>query len=222
MGLVCAPTFRNVPNVDLLVSDETGSETLSLQVKTAWWALRRRGRGEQRKPHHYEWSMNWKSARLNTGNLFFAFVDLKKFTELPDIFTVPSSIVAAYYEGGDPATWIWPRYHEDVETLQPYKNERGLKLILDHLKIAPAPPTNTLGMAQTSPITDQRPETKVSATSSHPLQSQAARPFLQIAVKTKASRRTSIAPRTNQAAGCAYKRSLSRSRVARQNAFISV
>jgi hypothetical protein len=137
MGLICAPTFRNVPTVDLLVSDENGSLSISLQVKTAWFAMRERGRGEQRRPHHYEWSMNWKSARLNVPNLFFAFVDLKEFTELPDIFIVPSSVVSTYYEGGDPETWKWPRYHVDVEKLAPYKNEGGFNLILHHLEISP-------------------------------------------------------------------------------------
>lgn len=122
MGLQCAPTFGNVPSVDVLVSNIDGSAMISLQVKTTGYALRERGRGEDRKPHHYEWDIGWKSARLNIPNLFFALVDLKDFVELPDVFVVPSKIIAAYFEGGDPEVWRRARYHEIIEELSPYKN----------------------------------------------------------------------------------------------------
>ncbi len=75
--LICAPTFRNIPGVDLLVSDPKGASFISLQVKTSMWAMRERGRGEDKKPYEYQWAMNWTSARQNESNLFFAFVDLK-------------------------------------------------------------------------------------------------------------------------------------------------
>lgn len=133
LGLICAPTFRNVPGVDLLVSDDKGALFVSLQVKTSVWALRQRGRGEAKKPHHYEWAMNWNSARQNEPNLFFVLVDLKGFADLPDVFIVPSSVIAKYYAGGDPETWRWPRYHELVENLEPYKN--AFDLILRHMGI---------------------------------------------------------------------------------------
>jgi hypothetical protein len=133
LDLICAPTFRNVPGVDLLVSDPKGATFVSLQVKTSMSAMRERGRGDQKKPDRYEWAMNWASARQNEANLFFAFVDLKGFQELPDVFIVPSSVVAKYYEGGDPEKWRWPRYHELVGNLEPYKN--NFDQILLHLGI---------------------------------------------------------------------------------------
>ncbi len=77
--------------------------------------------------------MNWTSARQNEVNLFFALVDLKNFKALPDVFIVPSSVVSKYYEGGDPETWRWPRYHERVENLTPYKND--FDGILRHLGV---------------------------------------------------------------------------------------
>jgi len=126
LGFQAAPTFGNVPNVDLLVSAHDGSVSISLQVKTAACALRFRGRARERRPHHYEWSMSWKSAKLNQKNLFFAFVDLKEFKELPDVFLVPSGVVHQYYSGGDPSTWRWPRYHIEVEKTEPYKNKWDL------------------------------------------------------------------------------------------------
>jgi hypothetical protein len=121
MGLQCATTFGNVPSVDILVSSISGAALVSLQVKTTNDALRERGRGDERKPHHYEWDIGWKCARLNIPNLFFALVNLKNFAELPDVFIVPSNIIATYFQRG-PEGWPRARYHETVETLAPYKN----------------------------------------------------------------------------------------------------
>jgi hypothetical protein len=102
MGLQCAPTFGNVPSVDILVSSIDGSALVSLQVKTTTYAMRERGRGDDKRPHHYEWDIGWKSARLDIPNLFFALVDLKSFAELPDVFIVPSRVIADYFAGGIP------------------------------------------------------------------------------------------------------------------------
>ncbi len=130
MGLQCTPTFGNVPSVDILVSSISGSALVSLQVKTTTDGLRKKGRGDERRPHHYEWDIGWKSARLNTPNLFFALVDLKGFAELPDVFIVPSNVMAAYFEKG-PEGWPRARYHELIENLDPYKNNWGT--IRNHL-----------------------------------------------------------------------------------------
>ena len=121
MGFQCAPTFGNVPSVDILISSVNGSALLALQVKTTNWGLRERGRGAERKAHHYEWDIGWKSARLNVPNLFFALVDLKDFAELPDVFIVRSSVIAEYFQAG-PEGWPRARYHELVESLAPFKN----------------------------------------------------------------------------------------------------
>jgi hypothetical protein len=121
MGFHCATTFGNVPSVDILVSSISGSALVSLQVKTTNYALRERGRGNERMPHHYEWDIGWKCARLNIPNLFFALVDLKDFAELPDVFIVPSNIIATYFQAG-PEGWPRARYHELVENLEFHKN----------------------------------------------------------------------------------------------------
>jgi len=135
MGLQCAPTFGNVPNVDILVSSLNGSALASLQVKTTMDGLRKMGRGDNRKPHHYEWDIGWKSARLRAPDLFFALVDLKEFAELPDVFIVPSKVIADYFDPTCAASsgWLstrsrpdpWPRarYHELVQNLARYKND---------------------------------------------------------------------------------------------------
>jgi hypothetical protein len=62
--------------------------------------------------------------------LFFALVDLKNFEELPDVFMAPSKVIASYFAGG-PEEWPRARYHESVETLDPYKND--WKTISDRL-----------------------------------------------------------------------------------------
>src|SRR5260370_16821867 len=78
MGLQCAATFGNVPSVDILVSSINGFALISLQVKTTMYGLRERGRGAGSKPYHYELDIVWKSAPLNSPNLFFALVYLKE------------------------------------------------------------------------------------------------------------------------------------------------
>jgi hypothetical protein len=135
MGFQCATTFGNVPSVDILVSSINGSALVSLQVKTTMEGLRHKGRGDEKRPHHYEWDIGWKSARLNIPNLLFALVDLRSFTELPDVFIVPSNIIATYFQRG-PEGWPRARYHETVETLASYKNNwdtiRSLLIDSDH------------------------------------------------------------------------------------------
>ncbi len=121
MGSQCAPTFGNVPSVDILVSNIDGSALVSLQVKTTMYGLREKGRGDQKKPHRYEWDIGWKSARLDAPSLFFALVDLKNFDELPDVFVIPSHILATYFAAG-PEGWPRARYHELIATLALYKN----------------------------------------------------------------------------------------------------
>jgi len=126
LGFHAVPTTRNVQGPDLLVSNMSGSKCVSLQVKTTIWAMRTRGCGQEKKPHHYEWDIGWSSARINVPNLFFALVDLKKYHELPDVFIVPSSVIFEYFEGGDPATWRRARYHPSVEEIEQHKNNCNL------------------------------------------------------------------------------------------------
>jgi len=133
-GFQCAPTLGNAPNVDLLVSRIDGSALVSLQVKTTMDGLRWRGRGDGKKPHHYEWDIGWRDARLYIPTLLFALVDLKKFAELPDVFIVPSKVIADYFDPAcaassgwwstrsRPDPWHRARYHELVEELAQYKN----------------------------------------------------------------------------------------------------
>ena len=90
--------------------------------KTTAWAMRTRGRGKNKKPHHYEWDIGWKSAKINHSLLFFALVDLKEFEELPDVFIVPSQVISEYFETGPNENWSRARYHPEIEKISQYKN----------------------------------------------------------------------------------------------------
>ena len=124
IGFHAVPTTRNVQGPDLLVSNLDGSKCLSIQVKTANWAMRTRGRGEKKKlQHHCEWDIGWSSARINHPNLLFALVDLKSFSVgLPDVYIVPSSILFDHFKNGDPAEWRRARFHPLVEAISQFKN----------------------------------------------------------------------------------------------------
>ena len=119
-------TTRNVPGRDLLVSTLNGAKSLSLQVKTTAWAMRTRGRGEDKKPHHYEWDIGWGSAKMSLPQLFFALVDLADFEKLPDVFVVPSDVIFRYFEGGDSKTWPRARFHPEIDEIEKYKNNWNL------------------------------------------------------------------------------------------------
>jgi len=123
-GFHAAVTFGNAPSVDILVASPNGSSTISLQIKTSHWALRTRGRGSKKQPHHYEWDVGQKSAYLNQTDLFFAFVDLKLGKcELPEVFIVPSQRVfdafdKPYFKSGTSRSWRW---HPGLKEIEEYK-----------------------------------------------------------------------------------------------------
>lgn len=125
-GFHAVPTTRNVKGPDILVSTEEGSKLVALQVKTTGWAMRTRGRGDDKVPHHYEWDIGWGSAREKSSRLFFALVDLREFESLPDVFVVPSRVIFAYFDGGDPAVWRRARYHPGIAEIERYKNNWDL------------------------------------------------------------------------------------------------
>lgn len=126
LGFHAVPTTRNVQGPDLLVSNLSGTMIISPQIKTTIWAMRTRGRGDKKVPHHCEWDIGWNSAKANYPNLLFALVDLKEYRSFADVFMVPSSVNFEYFEGGDPERWRRARYHPGVDEIEQYKNNWDL------------------------------------------------------------------------------------------------
>lgn len=120
-GFHASATMGNAPYLDILVSSEDGEQSLSLQVKTTEHALRDRGRGDQRKPHHLEFPLGHKAARLNRPGVMFAFVDLAVWGDKRvTVYLVPSQKVhdlcAAFV---DTAPMV--RFHPSIEWMEPYR-----------------------------------------------------------------------------------------------------
>lgn len=134
-GFHAVPTFGNAPSVDVLVGLPDGAATLSLQVKTSMHATRSRGRGENKKWHHYEWDLGENSARLNQPGLFFAFVNLKGMDkEMPDVFIVPSRVIYDKFEKYLEKKPSRPRWHPRIEDAEPFKN--NWDILRDYLQKA--------------------------------------------------------------------------------------
>lgn len=114
-------TFGNAPYVDILASAPDGSRTLAIQVKTAFNAVRRRGRGEERKPDHLEWPIGRKIAQIASPSLFLALVDAKKCKGAPDIYVVPSTFIRDHFEGRlEELKWV--RLHIGLKEMDRFKN----------------------------------------------------------------------------------------------------
>jgi len=127
-----AITFGNAPMVDVLVSRADGAASVALQVKTTAWAMRTRGRGSNKAPHHYEWDAGFKAAHTSRPNLFYAFVDMKNFTTVPDVFVVPSDFLVKWFKPhGQPKRY---RFHPLVQEMEPFKNKNGWEILRKQLK----------------------------------------------------------------------------------------
>ncbi|MGD0199145.1 MAG: hypothetical protein ABSD27_00185 [Bryobacteraceae bacterium] len=89
MGYPVALTRGGSPTVDLMVGDLKGQAAVSFQVKTA---------SSARRKDRWEWDVGRKALDLRGDSIFYAFVDLKGDhpNQLPDVFIVPSNLVASW------------------------------------------------------------------------------------------------------------------------------
>jgi hypothetical protein len=87
-GYIATVTSRNTEGIDVLATNEKGSKTVSIQVKTSG--------PEQRKSFSRSWILQSKHENIFSDSLFYVFVDLKHGNEKPDFYVVPSKIVAEY------------------------------------------------------------------------------------------------------------------------------
>ena len=82
MGHIALITLRNTESVDILASNDNGTRSVSIQVKT------RSGKARG-------WPLNEKAEKIKAPNLFYVFVTLRGEKERPEYFVVPSEVVAA-------------------------------------------------------------------------------------------------------------------------------
>ena len=120
-GFHASGTMGNAPYIDILVSSEEGDRSLAIQVKTTEHAMRHRGRGDQRKPHHLEFPLGPKAAKLNRPGVIFAFVDLAVWSDKQvSVYLVPSPKVHEFC-----ADWVdnvaMVRFHPPIEWMAPYR-----------------------------------------------------------------------------------------------------
>lgn len=115
-----AITTGNAPNVDVLAGLKKGTATIGIQVKTTKDALRYRGRGADKKPYEYQFPLSKKYAKTLIPGLWFAFVDLKNFETLPDVYILKSEEVVSILEHVEESKW-W-RLHAPVEEIEQHRN----------------------------------------------------------------------------------------------------
>ena len=118
-------TFGNAPAVDILVSSADGAKSIAIQVKTAEYAKRWRGRGEAKHFHHLEWNLGGKAAKTSLPNLFFAFVDLDEDQEAPTDYIIPSKFIFEFCKDWvDEVSWV--RFHPEVDDIEEFKENWDL------------------------------------------------------------------------------------------------
>ena len=91
-GYVASITLRNTRGIDIIASNEEGSKTVNIQVKTKRFGVP-------------DWILTKKSETLIDNNMFYVFVALKKDNELPN-FHICSSIDASKYVIDTYQSWL--------------------------------------------------------------------------------------------------------------------
>lgn len=124
LGHVAALVREGSPSVDILASNVTGSRAVGIQVKTTTHAVRKRGRGENRKPHELQFPLGHKAVENASENLVFCFVDLKGLVPntSPDVYVIPGSVFVNHYAGKNIRKHKWLRLHWPIERMEQYKN----------------------------------------------------------------------------------------------------
>src|SRR5439155_11308348 len=112
-GLVASLTLANTKGVDILVSNTTLNQLFKIEVKTTNSNPRRESLFAQEPC--YAWPMSSKHERLVDSNLFYCFVALRGFEQLPKFFIVPSLYVATYVREQH-AYWLRTRQKPVAET----------------------------------------------------------------------------------------------------------
>ena len=103
LGYPVALTRGGSPAIDLMVGDLSGSNCVSIQVKTSNNARRSYKRDKNKHKNHWEWDVGKKGISLKGDSILYAFVNLKGTpTESrnphPEVFIVPSCVVSSFLD----------------------------------------------------------------------------------------------------------------------------
>lgn len=86
-GYLCSITLKNTKGIDILVSNESSSKLIGIQVKT-------------NNSKREAWLLNKKAETISEENLLYIFVNLNGLGELPDFYLVSSEEVAKSVRDG--------------------------------------------------------------------------------------------------------------------------
>ena len=91
-GYISSITLRNTKGIDIVASNEVGSKTINIQVKTSSKTTK-------------GWILNKKAEKMNDKNMFYIFVRLNEVDERPEFHIVPTSYVANKVKKGH-QSWL--------------------------------------------------------------------------------------------------------------------
>ena len=86
-GYIASITLRNTKGIDIVASNEEGSKTINIQVKTSSKSTK-------------GWILNKKAEEMDDKNMFYIFVRLNELEERPQFHIVPTSFVANQVKKG--------------------------------------------------------------------------------------------------------------------------
>ncbi len=82
-GYIASITLRNTQNIDIIASNQSGTRSVAIQVKT-------------NQGSHRQWLLTKKAETMEAENLFYVFVSLNGPEGTPSYYVVHSSTVAEH------------------------------------------------------------------------------------------------------------------------------
>ena len=124
LGFNAALVRQGTPFIDILASNDSGSRTIGIQVKSTAWAQRERGRGAARKVAELQFPLGHKIIEKAASETVTCFVDLKQGEggERPVVYVVPTVDLKAHFEGEDIRQYRYFRLHRGVESMDAYRD----------------------------------------------------------------------------------------------------
>ena len=91
-GYISSVTLKNTKGIDILVTNESATKTIGIQVKT-------------NQNNRRAWVLNHKAEEFYADDLFYVFVNLVGIGQLPEYYIVSSKTVADTVKVGH-RTWL--------------------------------------------------------------------------------------------------------------------